>query len=136
MESKQHAEQNLQKMTAGLLEKMTPVLFALVSMQQMVATRDTPGKGPVWVSRTTFKKPHNSEKLHAVLKEAFEELSSVGNSVTDFSVEGVNVQWTGFRPSGAEKKNEPDISEEAKYERLMKDVTTETVVICEHGGFY
>ena len=73
MARRQEAERRLQKMTAGLIEKLTPLLFAPVSMQQMVTSRDKSAKGPVWVSRTTLNKPGDCNELKSVLVKAFKE---------------------------------------------------------------
>ncbi|KAF2451072.1 alpha/beta-hydrolase [Karstenula rhodostoma CBS 690.94] len=136
MASRQEAEQQLQKMTSGLIEKLTPVLFAPVSMQKMVTSRDTPAKGPVWVSRTVFDKPEDSHELRSMLEDAFKPLDLGGDSTYDFSIEDVDVQWTAYRSAGKGKEPEPEISEQDKFDGLMKDISTDTVILYAHGGFY
>jgi hypothetical protein len=136
MASRQEAEQQLQKMTSGFIEKLKPVLFASVSMQQMVTAQDIPAKGPVWVSRTVFHKPEGSHELVSVLRDAFKTLDFGGDSTYDFTVEGVDVQWTAYRPAGREKEPEPEISEREKFNGMMKDVSADTVILYAHGGFY
>jgi hypothetical protein len=122
MAHNQQAEQQLRKMTGNLIEKITPMLFAPVSMQQTATTRDRPAKGPIWVSRTMFKKPADQEHLKEVLMKAFNELAPTKGTVGEFSIEDVNVQWTSFKPSGQEKETEPRISEQEKYDGMMEDV--------------
>ncbi|KAJ4296425.1 hypothetical protein N0V90_006470 [Kalmusia sp. IMI 367209] len=136
MARRQEAEQRLQKMTSDFIEKLSPVLFAPVSMQQMVTSRDTPAKGPVWVTRTTLDKPGDSHELKRVLEEAFKALALTQESIGDFSIEDVDVQWTAFRPSGKDKEPEPSISEQEKFDGMMKDVSADTVILYAHGGFY
>lgn len=136
MSNRQEAEQQLQKKTSDFIEKLKPVLFAPVSMQQMVTARDIPAKGPVWVSRTTFDKPEDNHELGSVLKDAFQALDFGGDSTYDFSIEDVDVQWTAYRPAGKEKEPEPEISEREKFNGIMKDVSRDTVILYAHGGFY
>jgi hypothetical protein len=136
MAQRREAEKRLQNMTKGFIEKIRPALFAPVSMQQYVTTKDTPAKGPVWVSRTKLSRPEDSEDLKSVVRAALDELSTEGNRIDDFSIEDVNVQWTAFKSSGGEKESEPDISDKEKYNCMMKDVTSDIVVLYAHGGFY
>ncbi|OAG06093.1 alpha/beta-hydrolase [Paraphaeosphaeria sporulosa] len=136
MTSRQKAEQKLQEMTSGFIEKLKPILFAPVSMQQMVTAQDVPAKGPVWVSRTVFEKPEGSHELGSVLKDAFRALDFGGDSTYDFTIEDVDVQWTAYRPVGKEKEPEPEITEHEKFNGMMKDVPADTVILYAHGGFY
>ncbi|KAF2793393.1 alpha/beta-hydrolase, partial [Melanomma pulvis-pyrius CBS 109.77] len=107
-----------------------------VSMQQFVTAKDIPAKGPMWVSRTTFNKAEDGDDLKSIVMEALDDLAPGKERIEYFSVEDVNVQWTSFKPSGREKEPESSISEQEKYDGMMKDVTTDTVVLYAHGGFY
>jgi hypothetical protein len=136
MASREQAEKTLQRMTAQFIEKITPVLFAPVSMQQFVTAKDTQAKGPMWVSRTTFDKMEDSKGLKDAVVKALDNLAPGKERVGDFTIEDVNVQWTSFKRSGREKEPEPPISEQDKYDGMMKDITTDTVILYAHGGFY
>ncbi|PSN59376.1 alpha/beta-hydrolase [Corynespora cassiicola Philippines] len=125
MADEQQAEKVLQEMTANLVEKLKLVLFAPVTMRQMVTAEDTPATGSIWVSRSTFKKPDDCEELTSVLRKIFAELSPSKQSVVDFSIEHVK-----------EKEQEPTVSEQEKYDRALKDVTADIVILYAHGGFY
>jgi hypothetical protein len=137
MARRREAEQRLQNMTTAFIEKIRPALFAPVSMQQFVTTKDNPAKGPMWVSRTTFPAPVDCEGLKGAVRSAIDDLTNTEeNKVGDFEIEDVKVQWTGSRPSGPEKEREPNISEREKYEGMMRDVKSDIVVLYAHGGFY
>lgn len=123
-------------MTKSLVEKLTPILFAPVSMQQMATANDVPAKGPIWVSRTTFNKPDDRGELASTLHEAFVELAPSKGSVPECSIADVPVQWTAFRPSGQDKEPETTISEQEKFYGMIKDVRSDTVILYAHGGFY
>ncbi|KAF1836191.1 lipase/esteras-like protein [Decorospora gaudefroyi] len=134
--TRKEAERRLQDMTKGLIEKMTPVLFAPVSMQQFATTKDTQARGPMWVSRTVFSKPKDPTELKAVVREALGDLAPGRERVGDFSIDDVKVQWTSFKPSSRAKEPEPSISEQEKYGGMMQDITTDIVALYAHGGFY
>lgn len=136
MESRKEAEQKLQNMTSSFIEKMTPMLFAPVSMQQFVTAKDSQAKGAMWVSRTTFYKSEDQHGLKSDIVQALNDLAPRTCRYDDFSIEDVNVQWTSYKPSGKEKEPEPSISEQEKYNGMMKDLISETVVLYAHGGFY
>ncbi|KAJ4369222.1 hypothetical protein N0V83_006307 [Neocucurbitaria cava] len=133
---RQKAEASLRKMTADFVEKITPMLFAPVSMQQYATAKDSPAKGTTCVSRTIFNKPEDQYELKSVTVQAINDLASGQKRIGEFSVEDVKVQWTSFKPSGRDKDLEPSISEQEKYNDMMKDITTDTVVLFAHGGFY
>jgi hypothetical protein len=136
MTQQQRAEQNLQEMTTKFVEKIRPMLFAPVSMQQFVTAKDSQAKGPLWVSRTQFKKAEDGDNLQQVVKEALDHLAPGKGRDSDFTVDDVDAQWTSFNPSGGERDPEPSISEREKYDSMMKDITTDIVVLYVHGGFY
>jgi hypothetical protein len=136
MTHQQRAEQVLQEMTTKFVEKIRPMLFAPVSMQQFVTAKDSQAKGPLWVSRTKFNKAQDRDKLQQVVKEVLDHLSPCERRVSDFTIDDVNAQWTSFNPSGGDREPEPSISEQEKYDNMMKDITTDIVVLYAHGGFY
>ncbi|CAO2654549.1 Nn.00g112820.m01.CDS01 [Neocucurbitaria sp. VM-36] len=123
-------------MTAEFVAKITPMLFAPVSMQQYVTAKDSPAKGTMWVSRTTFNEPEDQYELKSIVMKAIKDLAPVQEPIRDFPIEDVKAQWTSFRPSGQEKDLEPSLSEQEKYLGMLKDITTDTVVLFAHGGFY
>ena len=136
MAQRQEAEKSPRKMTADFIEKITLMLFAPVSMQQFVTAKDSQDKGPMWVSRTTFNKPEDQDELKSVVVKALDDLAPSKERIDDFSIKDVNVQWTSFKPLGQDKEPEAFISEQEKYDGIMKGVTTDIVALYARGGFY
>jgi hypothetical protein len=136
MANQQRAEETLQEMTRAFVEKIKPMLFAPVSMQQFVTQKDSQAKGPMWVIRTKFEKEDGRDNIRQVVKEALDCLAPCEASVGEFTVDNVKAQWTSFNPSAGEGEPEPSVSEQEKYDSMMKDITTDIVVLYAHGGFY
>lgn len=90
----------------------------------------------MWVNRTIFDKLKDLNELNRVVVKALSDMTPGKEQIGDFSVEDVNVQWTSFKPSRQEKEPEPSIGEQEKYNGMMKDFTTDVVVLYAHGGFY
>lgn len=136
MAQRKEAEASLQKMTTNLVDKMMPILFAPISMQQSVSTADSQAKGPIWVSRNTLKKTDDGNDLKHTVIESLSDLSPKVSGDWAFSVEDVHVQWTSFKNDGKHTDLEPAISEQEKYNAMMEGITSDTVVLYAHGGFY
>ncbi|KAJ8604257.1 hypothetical protein MRB53_041855 [Persea americana] len=123
------------------------------------ASNEYAAKGPVWISRTAFPAPSNTNERQEIvtsvlaaiealvdqdvppLKPSDPAAPSVGLArerdptiLQGATVEDVKLEWIGHRAGAEVKAPEPDISEEEKYERLAKDAESELVVLYAHGG--
>ena len=90
----------------------------------------------MWFSRTAFNKLEDRDELKSIVVKALDDLAPSKERIGDFSIKDVNVQWTSFKLLGQDKEPEPFISEQEKYDGIMKGVTTDIVVLYAHGGFY
>ncbi|KAI9705275.1 MAG: hypothetical protein M1820_005273 [Bogoriella megaspora] len=111
---------------------------ATLSKLQELTTTDPEVKGPSWVSRTVFHAPPSDENdIEDLVTSAVRRLSKKGETAGFLGVKDVAARWTGYRKGAQNDDPEPDISEEAKFEGLMKDVTHPLTVLFFHGGgFY
>jgi len=128
------AEQELVSSTQKLRNDKKSSFHAPVSVQQAATNADRRANGPVWASRTVFPAPKNDALLVAVL----EAITGLGDDPKEVHpiLADVKVQWSGYRSGAGKKDKEPDISEKAKYEGLMKDTASKTTILYIHGGSY
>ena len=95
--------------------------------------KDTPTKGPIWVSRVNL--PSSGD--HGIVQAIEEAIGRLGDGSETYDVpECVDVkgEWVGHR-SGADKSTvESEIPEEDKYGRLVKELENDSVLYYIHGG--
>ncbi|KAI9681950.1 MAG: hypothetical protein M1817_000004 [Caeruleum heppii] len=110
---------------------------------QRLTLKDPGVKGRMWVSRVTLKVPdpeqgpgEGAEDVGRALKRAFNGLRDSDDQryLVDPDVVDVEAEWTGYRSGVGPNEPEPRISEEAKYERLMGEVSSDVVILYFHGG--
>ena len=130
-----NVDDRLVRLTQDFLKKKGPYYYQPVSTQQASTAIDFPTKGPMWASRTVLSAPHED----AILRVVFDCIKELGNGHEDFtppSTADVKVEWSGFRKGAEQKESEPDISEQEKFEKLMRDTFSPTTILYAHGGFY
>ncbi|KAI1933665.1 hypothetical protein LOZ65_000301 [Ophidiomyces ophidiicola] len=102
---------------------------------QRGSLRDPGKKGYMWIAAVETPKPPEDDVLHALQKAIKYHME--GSETYDVpEVRAVQAEWTGFRKGANAKTPQPDISEQAKYERLMEDVDQDTTILYFHGGAY
>lgn len=121
-------------------ELITTIIRSFLKGEQSVtetqkSTMRDPGiKGPMWISKVTLPRPEFDVRdavLHAI------EAIGTGSETFDVpAIAAVEAEWTGYR-SGVDK-NAPqlDISEEEKYQELLKEVSSDMTILYLHGGAY
>lgn len=102
---------------------------------QRRSMRDPGKKGYMWVSQVKMPKPPENDVLQA-LQKAMEHHMEGSETYAVPEVGAVEAEWTGYRKEATAKTPEPEISEEAKYERLMEDVDEDVTILYFHGGAY
>lgn len=102
---------------------------------QQAAAREDPGaRGPVWVSRTTIRKPPE-ESLIDALEDVIQGLKKGNETWTRPKLVDVPVEWMGGRAGADSKSPEPQIPEYDKYKSLDSETDADApVVIFVHGG--
>ncbi|KAK8157163.1 Alpha/Beta hydrolase protein [Phyllosticta citrichinensis] len=114
----------------------SPVKKSITDLQKAWGKK-IPIKGNMWCSRATIKAPPEDDARQKLV-HVVEELKITGNetyTVPD-SVD-ITGEWHGLRAGAKSDTLEPkDLSEEAKYEKLMAETTSEAVVLYFHGGAF
>jgi len=106
-----------------------------LSKQQHLSLKDPGIKGPMWISKVVLQKPEENDVREALVK-AIEGLKEGGETYTLPVLKPVEAEWTGYRSDVDANAPELDISEEEKYENLMKEVKSDVTILYFHGGAY
>jgi acetyl esterase/lipase len=106
-----------------------------MSDTQAASLKDPGVKGHKWISRYTIPKPTEND-IRQRLFQAIEDLKNGGEVYQKPDLLPVEVEWTGYRQDAKYKDPEPKISEIEKYKNLMKEVTSDVVILYLHGGAY
>jgi acetyl esterase/lipase len=113
-----------------------------LSSSQRASLHDPGVKGKKWISRYTIPKPpEGSSDVAERLFSAIDALKSTGDgdeaAYKKPELAAIDVEWTGHRADAGDSDPEPpDMSESEKYANLMKEVTSDAVVLYLHGGAY
>jgi acetyl esterase/lipase len=94
--------------------------------------RAPPVKGKKWVSRYTI--PVETDGAIDAIYTAIDAMKEGDEGVHRIERTPVEVEWTGYRKDAKDNDPEPEISEAEKYAGLMKDVTSDVVILYIHGG--
>ncbi|KAI0421608.1 alpha/beta hydrolase fold-domain-containing protein [Xylaria grammica] len=109
-----------------------------VGKTQAMSILDPGVKGKVWISRAASDVPPErgirEALMGAIRAMSDSEAQEAGFRVPD--IVPVEAEWTGYRAAAAEDEPLPEISEEQKYEALMKECNNATTVLYLHGGAY
>lgn len=105
-----------------------------VSKQQQRSTHDPGVRGPLWVSKVCFPRPEDD--VQRAVFTAIDALKTGGETYDEPGVAPVEAEWTGYRSGVGRRTPLPDISEEEKYKRLLKESPADMTVIYFHGGAY
>lgn len=89
----------------------------------------------MWISKVVLPRPDSDDVRDAVVR-AIEGLKEGGEMYTLPEVKAVEAEWTGYRSGVNANAPELDISEEEKYENLMKEVKSDVTILYFHGGAY
>ncbi|RFU35401.1 hypothetical protein B7463_g991, partial [Scytalidium lignicola] len=109
-----------------------------ISKLQHLSTRDVPIKGRIWVSKVTMPQPEEEDVRQALFKaiEALKESGAAPGGYTEPELLPVEAEWTGYRAGATEDSDQPEISESAKYQEMMKEASSPTTILYFHGGGY
>ena len=103
---------------------------------RQIAWGDDPGvKGPAWVSRHALPAPPEADALNRLL-EAIDTLNNGYGSYKRPESAPLETQWTGHRAGVDDEAPEPSMSENEKYDALMKEVTSPVTIFYIYGGAF
>lgn len=103
---------------------------------QRLTTKDQGVKGKLWVSKVKLDVPEEDD-LRQLLFTAIKELGTGGERWTQPDSVPCEGEWTGYRsdPGVTAQTPEPTgLSEEEKYQNILKETTSKVTVLYFHGG--
>ena len=108
-----------------------------LAKKQLDYPLDLPSKGPFWLSRTTISPPSEPDVRNKLL-EAFQLLKT--NPLqkilpADVPLREVRFEWMGPRAGVSSRTLEPEISENAKFEKLSQEARPQTILHVHGGAF-
>jgi acetyl esterase/lipase len=106
-----------------------------ISHSQKNSIRDPGIKGPMWINKTTLTPPPEND-IRKILFKSIDEMKADDEAYTKPELLPVEAEWTGYRSGVPENAPELPISENEKYEHLMKEVTSDATILYFHGGAY
>lgn len=131
-ESKEDISRFVGEMRAGVMAISST---ATISQQQNATTKEHAVKGPSWVSKFTVPPP-KEDHVRTLLLRVIDELRDGNSPDSRPQSEAIDLQWTGHHIGVDRDTPEPFISEEEKYVRLMKDISSPLVILFIYGGAF
>ncbi|KAI1192852.1 alpha/beta hydrolase fold-domain-containing protein [Nemania serpens] len=109
-----------------------------ITKTQAMTLLDPGVKGKLWISKAVSDVPPERgirEALMGVIRSMSDsEAQAAGFRVPDMVP--VEAEWTGYRAGATRDEPLPAISEELKYELMMKECSIATTILYFHGGAY
>ena len=115
--------------------KLRALSQSTLSERQAASLKETQVPDVVWVSHATFPAPKEDDLRQAMIAV----IRRLGNGDERFDwpeTVSVQVEWTGQRFSHETKTSRSQISEEAKFLKLMQNVSSPMTIFYVHGGAY
>lgn len=106
-----------------------------VTSRQKATGRDPGVRGSTWVSRIRYPRPPE-DAIQGVVLHAIKELGDGTEKFQVPEVGEIEAQWIGWRSGVANDEPEVSGTELAKYEGLMRDVTSKVTVFYVYGGAF
>ncbi|EEP82566.1 predicted protein [Uncinocarpus reesii 1704] len=122
------------EVTVGFIRSFLNFRSSALQVQKR-SMRDPGKKGYMWTSAVTMPKPPEDNVRQSLL-EAIEHYLEGSETYDVPAVCNVEAEWNGYRKGAHAKTPLPDLSEAAKYERLMEDVDEDLTILYFHGGAY
>lgn len=124
-----------EELTIKIIRELTGGPPQSIGRLQKLSLRDGGIKGKMWVSRVTFPVPEETEGgLREVVLRSVKELGDGSETYWEPQLEPLEAEWTGYRKDARSDEPEPEMAEGEKYESLMKEVTSDVMVLYFHGG--
>lgn len=119
---------------------LNPLKPSSISKTQAMTTRDPGIKGRIWVSKVDSEIPpenHIRDTLLAVIDSMREDRSTAAAGLSRIpEIAPVEAEWTGYRAKATLDATLPPVSEEEKYEDMMRECSSSPTVLYFHGGAY
>jgi acetyl esterase/lipase len=122
--------------TVNLLREMTGPNSAPSSITkvQNLTTKDAGVKGKVWASKVKLAAAEEDDVRQLMFK-AIEDMGNGEEQWTKPETQPLEAEWNGYRAGAKDDELEPaGMSEQEKYDAMMKETTSKTTVLYFHGG--
>jgi acetyl esterase/lipase len=122
--------------TVNLLREMTGPNSkpSSISKVQNLTTKDPGVKGKVWAAKVKLAADEGDD-VRQLLFRAIEEMSTGSEQWTKPETQALEAEWNGYRAGARDDELEPSsMSEQEKYDAMMKEVSSKTTVLYFHGG--
>ncbi|KAF1920943.1 Alpha/Beta hydrolase protein [Ampelomyces quisqualis] len=104
-----------------------------ITKVQALTTKDPGVKGKVWASKV--KLATAEDNVRQLMFKAIDDMGTGEENWTKPETQSLEAEWNGFRAAARDDEPEPaDMSEQEKYDAMMKETTSKTTVLYFHGG--
>lgn len=111
--------------------------YVPIATHQRATTADPGVRGPAWVTKTTLPKPERSN-ITEIVEAVVAELAKGNEKHIPCGVAEVKAEWVGYRHgpalNGPESKDVAALPAKDKYQNMMAEVRSPTVMLYCHGG--
>lgn len=122
--------------TVNLLREMTGPNSkpSSITKVQGLTTKDPGVKGKVWASKLKLAAAEEDDVRQLMLK-AIDDMGTGEEQWTKPETQPLEAEWNGYRAGARDDELEPaGMSEQEKYDAMMKETTSKTTVLYFHGG--
>ena len=106
-----------------------------ISKMQRLTTRDPGVKGKVWVSKVKLAVAPGEDDVRQLLFKAIDDMGAGTETWTKPEATPLEGEWNGYRAGARDDEPEPaDLSEQQKYDALLKETTSDVTILYFHGG--
>ncbi|THX10353.1 hypothetical protein D6D13_05566 [Aureobasidium pullulans] len=125
------------EMTVAFLRSLMNGGPSPVGQTQAHTLNDPGAKGKVWTAKVTIPAPED-ESIRDATFNAIADLGDGSETYIKPGLSDIDAEWTGFRPGAGSDEPLPNISEQEKYQNLMKEPSksSKTTILYLHGGAY
>jgi acetyl esterase/lipase len=101
---------------------------------QGMTTKDAGVKGKVWASKVKLASPEEDD-VRQMLFKAIADMGTGDEQWTKPDTRPLEAEWNGYRAGARDDEAEPaGMSEQEKYDAMMKETTSKTTILYFHGG--
>jgi acetyl esterase/lipase len=105
-----------------------------ISKIQALTTKDPGVKGKVWSSKVKLAVPAEDDVRQMMFK-AINDMGTGEEQWTEPENRPLEAEWNGYRANVKDDEPEPaGLSEQEKYDALMKETTSKVTILYFHGG--
>jgi acetyl esterase/lipase len=105
-----------------------------ITKVQRPTLKDPGVKGKVWVSKVKLAACEEDDVRQLMFK-AIRDMGTGDEKWTEPPTQPLEAEWNGYRAAAGDNEAEPSgLSEQEKYDAMLKETTSKTTVLYFHGG--